>query len=90
MIGFGGFTYWKDYEFKPKGELQSAGFRSPIRSYKSLWNSINNIPRLNKKLDSYIVYPFDEQSGAKWGDTYRNKPLIVIANPWVWVIESKK
>lgn len=90
MIGFGDFTYWKDYEFKPKGELQSASFMSPIQSYKSLWNSINNVPKLNKKTDTYIVYPFDEQSATNWGNTYRNKPLIVIPNPLVWVIEFKK
>ena len=93
MIGFGGFTYWKDYEFKPKGELQSASFMSPIQSYKSLWNSINNVPKLNKKTDTYVVYPFDEQSAINvnkagyWGNTYRNKPLIVVPNPWVWVVE---
>lgn len=87
MIGFGDFTYWKDYEFKPKGELQSASFMSPIQSYKSLWNSINNVPKLNKKTDTYIVYPFDEQSATNWGNTYRNKPLIVVPNPWVWVVE---
>lgn len=96
MIGFGDFTYWKDYEFKPKGELQSASFMSPIQSYKSLWNSINNVPKLNKKTDTYIVYPFDEQSAINvnkagyWGNTYRNKPLIVVPNPWVWVVEFKK
>jgi hypothetical protein len=88
MIGFGGFTYWKDYEFKPKGELQSASFMSPIQSYKSLWNSINNEPKLNKKLDSYLVYPFDEQSN-KWGNTYRNKPLIVVPNPLVLLVKFK-
>ena len=75
---------WKDYELTDGTKRLSA--RS---SYKSLWNSINNNPKLNKKTDTYIVYPFDKQSAAKWGNTYRNKPLIVVPNPWVWVVKFK-
>jgi hypothetical protein len=94
IIGFGSFTYWKDYEFKPKSELQSASFMSPIQSYKSLWNSINNIPKPIKSegiVTSYIVYPFDEQSAVKWqSKIYKNKPLIVVVDPYVWVIEFKR
>jgi hypothetical protein len=83
---------WKDYE----SNNIKCGFHSPIQSYRSLWNSINNEPKLNKKTDTYIVYPFDEQSAINvnkagyWGNTYRNKPLIVVPNPWVWVIKFKK
>jgi hypothetical protein len=66
----------------------------PIQSYKSLWNSINNIPKPIKSegiVTSYIVYPFDEQSAVKWqSKIYKNKPLIVVVDPYVWVIEFKR
>jgi hypothetical protein len=84
-------SLWFDYLEKGGDQGGSyLGFKDPIKSYKSLWDSINNIPKLNKKLDSYFVYPFDEQSATKWGNTYRNKSLIVIPNPWAWVIKFKK
>lgn len=76
-----------DFEYNPK------------ESFRSLWQSINGKPkpiqaRQNGKLVTvgYEVYPFDEQDGKEFASltTWRGKPLTVITNPWVWVIESKQ
>lgn len=67
-------------------------------SFRSLWQSLNGKPSpIQTKVDgrmrtiSYMVYPFDEQAAAKWNgkSIYRGVPLIVITNPWVWVVEYK-
>ena len=72
---------------------------SPKESYKSLWQLINGKPkaiqeRQNGKLVTigYEVYPFDEYAAAEFAGltTWKKKPLSVITNPWVWVIESKQ
>lgn len=68
-------------------------------AFKHLWNSINLKPnpiqeKINGKLKTtgYICYPFDNVSAAiyKGKTTWRNKPLTVIANPWVFIYEFKK
>lgn len=72
---------------------------TPFMSFRSLWQSINGTPRpiqsrQNGKLitTGYEVYPFDEQAAAEFQglSTWRGKPLTVITNPWVWVIETKQ
>lgn len=96
-LEFGGTQYsgkwYKNY--LPGGYT----FLRPYDSYRSLWQLINGKPkaiqeRQNGKLVTigYEVYPFDEQAAApfKYLTSWRGKPLTVIANPWVWVIESKQ
>lgn len=76
------------------GNAAPAG--SAYNSYRSLWQLINGKPkpiqeRQNGKLVTvgYEVYPFDEQAAApfKCLTSWRGKPLTVIANPYVWVVE---
>ena len=89
---------YKNY-FREGNDKNTVGFGSPIASFRSLWQSINGKPkpiqaRQNGKLVTigYEVYPFDEQEAAPFNGltTWRGKPLTVITNPWVWVIESKQ
>ncbi len=72
---------------------------TPYMSYRSLWQLINGKPKpiQSKKggkliTTGYEVYPFDEQAAAEFQGitTWKGKPLTVITNPWVWVIESKQ
>lgn len=74
-------------------------FYNPIESFRSLWQLINGKPKpiqskQNGKLVTigYEVYPFDKEAAKEFAGltTWRGKPLSVIANPWVWVIESKQ
>jgi len=89
--------YYRDYMFK---ERFAAGISwGPKQSFKSLWRLINGSPKpiQSKKggkliTTGYEVYPFDEQAAAEFQGltTWKGKPLTVITNPWVWVIESKQ
>lgn len=80
---------FKNY-LKEGEDKNTVGFGSPIKSYRSLWQLINGKPKL--KGGQYEVYPFDEQAAAEFAGvtTWKGKPLTVITNPWVWVIESKQ
>lgn len=69
---------------------------TPVESFKTLWQSINGIPsavqkKINGKLQTvgYTVYPFDDEAATEFDgkETWKGKPLTVISNPWVWVIE---
>lgn len=80
-----------------KSNICEDGFYSDAKSaFKELWNAINGKPspiqkKINGKLTTvgYICFPFDEESAQPYaGKTiWRNKPLTVIINPWVHVIE---
>lgn len=71
----------------------------PKDSFISLWQSINGIPKPIQEIQNgklvttgYIVYPFDDLRAKEWErkTKYRDKPLTVIVNPWVWVVEFEK
>lgn len=71
----------------------------PVAQYRTLWNSINLKPKpvLEKgKTVRYESYPWSAQDfdvafpGIRESGAFRDKPLAVIPNPWVWVIEFKK
>lgn len=73
-------------------------FYSEADSFRSLWNSINGVPspvqtRVDGKLVTvgYVCYPFDRESGKKYEGktTWRGKPLTVVCNPWVRVVDFK-
>lgn len=78
---------------------EDGAFPTARQSFKSLWQSINGKPKPIQHLENgklvttgYIVYPFDEESAKPFaGRTiWRNKPLTVVVNPWVWVIKFKE
>lgn len=80
-------------------EFGGTRYDSAYEAYKALWQKINGKPspiqeKQNGKLRTigYIVYPFDEACANEWAgkSTYKGKPLTVIANPWVWVIEFER
>lgn len=88
---------WVDDEKHP--EYWSPTFANAKYSYRSLWQLINGKPKAiqqkqNGKLitTSYIVYPFDAEAGKEFEGltTWKGKPLTVVVNPWVWVIESRQ
>ena len=87
-------SFYKNY-LRPDGST----FYDPVSSFRSLWQSINGTPRSIQSRQKgklittgYDVYPFDEQAAAEFQglSTWRGKPLTVITNPWVWVIETKQ
>jgi len=68
-------------------------------SFRSLWQSINGKPKpiqekVNGKLTTtgFIVYPFDETAAKEFeGRTaWGHRPLTVITNPWVWVVDFEE
>lgn len=68
-------------------------------AFKHLWNSINLKPKpIQEKVDGklkttgYICFPFDNSSARIYDGktTWRDKPLTVIANPWVFIYEFKR
>lgn len=79
---------WVDDEKHP--EYWSPTFANAKYSYRSLWQLINGKPKPTKT--GYIVYPFDAEAGKEFeGLTiWKGKPLTVVVNPWVWVIETKQ
>ncbi len=104
-----GDIYWKNYTYEwklPRGPEDGVimGFKNPINSYRSLWNSINLKPKPlyerdadgKKQIKSYVCFPWSEADfDAAYPDVrtrgiYRGKPLAIIANPWVWAITFKK
>jgi hypothetical protein len=61
---------------------------NPIRSFWTLWDSINAKPKPHKVdgvIGYYTSYPWEED--IKQGDACRGKPLIQYPNPWVYVYE---
>lgn len=88
--------YWKDYQFKDR--FAQGIMWGPKRSFRSLWQSINGKPSpiqktVNGKLATvgYIVYPFDQGAANEFNGltSWKKKPLTVIINPWVWVVQYK-
>jgi len=88
-----GGNIYKNYDGKSSYEYH------PRDSFRSLWQLINGKPKpIQSKqggkliTTGYEVYPFDEQAAAEFKGltTWKGKPLTVITNPWVWVIESKQ
>jgi len=86
---------WKDYQSKT-GETY---YSNPRLSFKSLFLSINGKPKPVRergetgKILSYTAIAWDqedyEKTWRKFYGEYRNKPLHVIINPWVWVVKFK-
>jgi len=86
---------WKDYQSKT-GETY---YSNPRLSFKSLFLSINGKPKPVRergetgKILSYTAIAWDqedyEKTWKKFYGVYRNKPLHVIINPWVWVVKFK-
>ncbi len=69
------------------------GWVFPRASFRSLWQSINGEPKpvyKNKKIDSYVVYPWGDEEAAHFGNSWKGKPLSVYPNPWVWVVQFNK
>ena len=69
------------------------------KSFKTLFLSINGKPSPNRergnygKILSYTAIAWDQEdfdiNWEKYHGIYRNKPLSVIINPWVWVVKFK-
>lgn len=69
------------------------------RSFQTLFLSINGKPKPQRefgekgKIVSYTAIAWDQEdfdkNWAKYHGTYRNKPLEVHINPWVWVVKYK-
>lgn len=94
---------YKDYISNASGygdpDHDYPSVETPYQSYRSLWQLLNGKPKAiqqkqNGKLitTSYIVFPFDAEAGKEFEGmtTWKGKPLTVVINPWVWVIESKQ
>lgn len=85
---------YKDYEIAADGyghpDHDYPSFDNAYASYRSLWQMINGEPKLTK--DGYIVYPFNAECSKHFEGltTWKGKPLTVVVNPWVWVIETKQ
>lgn len=74
-------------------------FLKPRESFISLWQSINGVPKpiqevIDGKLKTigYIVCPFNEEYAEPFSGLtkWRGKPLTVVTNPWVWVIDFER
>src|SRR5581483_6441970 len=77
------------------------GWDSAREWYAWLWDEINAKPRPvyakkegKKQIVSYVSYPWSREDLEDFNPgllkpTYRGKPLQLIENPWVWVIEYK-
>jgi len=61
-----------------------------FHGFSKVWQKINGKPKATKT--GYIVYPFDAEAGKEFEGvtTWKGKPLKVVINPWVWVIETKQ
>lgn len=71
----------------------------PVQAYRKLWNSINLAPkpvRAKGEIVGYVAYPWSRDDfNASYPEctnnvAWRNKPLIVFANPFVWVTKFKR
>jgi hypothetical protein len=84
-----------------EGDAQHDG-AAMREAFRKLWDSINSKPRpIAEKVPKgwlvthYECYPWSEESFAALypkaakSKVWRGKPLVVIANPWVWAIEFK-
>lgn len=93
---------WWDYSESTSDPADGA-FTSPIESYRTLWNSIHLKPQAvyrkvgtRRMLVAYECHPWSEEDfAAAWPHQWRAKswqgrPLRVVANPWVWVLDFKR
>lgn len=63
------------------------------RNFALLWDSINAKPRpvkVDGRIVAYVAYPWDQSHPICQEQTWRGLPLMVLPNPWVWVIKFKR
>lgn len=77
--------------FRNYGEVPHlTGGVSPIKSFSSLWDSINSKPSpvmVGKHISSYVSFPWEAVEEVR---EHRGKPWIVCGNPYVWAVAFKK
>lgn len=90
---------WRNYAYEgpnaAQDNLSDAVTPEPIESYRTLWNSINLPPSpviKEKKAVAYESYPWSTEDfdaahpGVRESGMYRGKPITIVPNPWVWVL----
>jgi hypothetical protein len=92
---------WREYGLDPRDEQAGTPpLLSARESFRSLWNWLNAKPRAVKEriphgwlTTHYEAYPWSEADFAarypKAHKTHmwRGKPVLICANPWLWVVE---
>ena len=80
---------YKDYQLKTLDGCDTAK-----KSFKSLWDYINERPKIQKrnpytggKEICYVSYPWED---VRAEERHKGKVHYVIGNPWVWVPEFKR
>lgn len=86
-------------DFGKDDRLWPVAGATPTRLYRCLWNAINLPPSPlyeKKVIVAYESYPWNAEDfdaaypGVRPSGLYRGKPITVVPNPWVWVVEFKR